>query len=465
MHYIIRFFLATFLMPYCMHSSQQEGIIIIVDYKEIPDIKNVMVENLKNALKYKFPIIASNNLVNSIEFENTEKEFKDLYPTWIEKHQGNFVLLIPQEKKDLLQKGLKLDLSNQKFKDVITDFKNIFKPKNEQIDPIEWVIYLNGHGSKDKTISGFSLEEFKQFLNFLNNDIKTDFLLYLTCYGGGCNRVFAYKDSVNNFPIVALGASDSITLSDSIKFDIFFDKFSLNGLYNRLRKAGFFTTDANGEKALEAANIPQILYPQSNKFVLLLDETHEILDLSDEALGGKKNTIEIFGATKVIALGDMHTCLNLIKRSGYEFPRVIVNSLSQKKYYFESITLENNGSGLEAFLSKLYDDKLSGEYTLFIKELTVSDREKNYQDVVITINKKTIDMKATYSKNNTLQANLYVYTGSKVLDKGPISLNYKDKYQSDFKECKTINNNENLGALFAQFTKSITDLYLATKFI
>ncbi len=51
-------------------------------------------------------------------------------------------------------------------------------------------IFLTGHGraknkAKQIRLAGFSLEEFRSFLTFLNNEVSTRLLIYQTCYGGG----------------------------------------------------------------------------------------------------------------------------------------------------------------------------------------------------------------------------------------------------------------------------------------
>lgn len=71
--------------------------------------------------------------------------------------------------------------------------RNIFF-KNKQMDRYggPWNIYLNGHGGTNSSIAGMSIMGFKNFLSFLSTSIRTNFLFYDTCHGGGANLITPY---------------------------------------------------------------------------------------------------------------------------------------------------------------------------------------------------------------------------------------------------------------------------------
>ena len=79
----------------------------------------------------------------------------------------------------------------------------------------EWVIYIDGHGSVNGNIVGLSLKGFQEFLSFLENKIKTQLLIVVSCYAIGVNsdKIFGnMKTEVKNqysFPIIVQGVRDT----------------------------------------------------------------------------------------------------------------------------------------------------------------------------------------------------------------------------------------------------------------
>ena len=59
-----------------------------------------------------------------------------------------------------------------------------------------WNIFMAGHGTPCLKISGLSVPGFEKFLHFLSKDIVTNFLFYITCFGGGVNLVTPYLSSI-----------------------------------------------------------------------------------------------------------------------------------------------------------------------------------------------------------------------------------------------------------------------------
>lgn len=62
-----------------------------------------------------------------------------------------------------------------------------------------WSFYISGHGdhadsdSFVETIVGMPLKHFKNFIVFLDKDIKTNLLVYSSCYGSGINLIEPYQ--------------------------------------------------------------------------------------------------------------------------------------------------------------------------------------------------------------------------------------------------------------------------------
>lgn len=82
----------------------------------------------------------------------------------------------------------------------------------------EWVIYLGGHGLIQQSVAYLSIEEFKEFLQFLETNLRTKLLYYSTCYGAGLNSELLYKNAREGvektypFAIVTVALSDAPTV-------------------------------------------------------------------------------------------------------------------------------------------------------------------------------------------------------------------------------------------------------------
>ncbi len=71
--------------------------------------------------------------------------------------------------------------------------KNEYQGEYANSIPI-WSIYLTGHGMMNYAIADLSLEQFKNFLTFLAEKIKTKLLYYQSCYAAGLNNEQIYAD-------------------------------------------------------------------------------------------------------------------------------------------------------------------------------------------------------------------------------------------------------------------------------
>lgn len=121
----------------------------------------------------------------------------------------------------------------------INTLRSIFVTKNDtEQETSSWIIYLSGHGynspgavkTKCDIIADLSVEEFKNFLQFLEHDIITKFLMYSTCYAGGMHLKTPYTTGdvadCYSYTIVTDCISDVASITTWC-FPVIFDK---NGL-------------------------------------------------------------------------------------------------------------------------------------------------------------------------------------------------------------------------------------------
>lgn len=120
-----------------------------------------------------------------IQEENTKKRFKKL----------------------LMLYGIEMEETSTKTVAKLLELIELKKNLNDAMDQI----IVAGKG----LIVGFSLAQFKNVLQFLNNNINTKFFYYRTCYGGGINLNLAYLTKgitdVYNYTIVSGALTDAST--------------------------------------------------------------------------------------------------------------------------------------------------------------------------------------------------------------------------------------------------------------
>ena len=78
----------------------------------------------------------------------------------------------------------------------------------------EWIIYLSGHGHPQAAkqtahIAGMSLDDFSEFLQFLNKNMRTKLLVYSSCYAGGVHAVEPYKNMRLHYPAIVVALTDA----------------------------------------------------------------------------------------------------------------------------------------------------------------------------------------------------------------------------------------------------------------
>ena len=68
------------------------------------------------------------------------------------------------------------------------------KAKSTPLKPA-WAFFIVGHGLMNTSLAGMRIEQFKDFLTFLQHKITTKLLYYSTCFGAGDTHEKLYKDT------------------------------------------------------------------------------------------------------------------------------------------------------------------------------------------------------------------------------------------------------------------------------
>lgn len=155
-------------------------------------------------------------------------------------------------------------------------------PKQSKNSIPAWAIYLNGHGSINDSLAHLTLEQFRTFLTFLENKIRTKLLLYESCYAAGVNTEIIYKDFEKDiyktypFAIITHALTDAPTKGVFIKFYIEHGKLKpkINGGYSHFLNMATSSDvinyrelvapllhDFKNEYGLDLSHLPQIKFP------------------------------------------------------------------------------------------------------------------------------------------------------------------------------------------------------------
>jgi hypothetical protein len=102
-------------------------------------------------------------------------------------------------------------------------------PKEFDIHPPIWSLYLNGHGYMGKTVAGIPIDLFRtHVLSFLRDQIHTRLLFYASCYAAGTNAEEIYFDAKKQtyetypFTIITNALTDAPTdQPKQLNFDAF----------------------------------------------------------------------------------------------------------------------------------------------------------------------------------------------------------------------------------------------------
>ena len=117
--------------------------------------------------------------------------------------------------KGLTEKEL-TTLSNARQGPIVHALSSIVKNKKD-----EWVIYLSGHGypcegkESSALVSGMTVSEFRDFLQFLDEKMNTTLLAYNSCFAGGKDGLSVYKKNGKevtfSFSIIMTSITDAPT--------------------------------------------------------------------------------------------------------------------------------------------------------------------------------------------------------------------------------------------------------------
>src|SRR3990167_3450198 len=101
-------------------------------------------------------------------------------------------------------------------------------------------IMLVGHGLTESVIAGLPINEFKEFLSFLDKYLYINTLFIDSCYVGGKNSIIAFKDTLTQmdlkykFDVIALSSDEGVTLvSQGARSDLL-NLFQLMSEYKKI---------------------------------------------------------------------------------------------------------------------------------------------------------------------------------------------------------------------------------------
>lgn len=324
------------LTEFSQPTYHPQGIIIIidrqnVDYEEAQSEKFDKIGTLTSEVLYallnneKTPILVSKSLLTAFirwylwqSDKNLKTKVFNLKKSLIIKEYEDFYLLVKNDWEQQGNIGFRLahlkdstwgnaatfnppkQINNTPIKDILENIfvnKNEFKQDTSPIIPY-WMVYVSGHGQAD-VVAGLSLNEFKQFTNFLKNQINTKILIYGSCYAGGLNKLKAFQDIYREgllkeqallyqesfpFPIIMLSITDSPIFTNiafpfaypiaPFNYDFLFKQLaqSSNNIpdyYAIIKESNFLTSpekDPTGKLDIILNNFPQIRLPNTEWF-------------------------------------------------------------------------------------------------------------------------------------------------------------------------------------------------------
>ena len=124
--------------------------------------------------------------------------FKNIFAEWnfFETGQGLILCEICKGKSRGLTERECNSLPNVQQGSIVVALSSFIKNKKDK-----WVIYLSGHGyhcddtKPNALVSGMLVEEFRDFLQFLDKKMNTTLLAYNSCFAGGKDGLSVYKQN------------------------------------------------------------------------------------------------------------------------------------------------------------------------------------------------------------------------------------------------------------------------------
>lgn len=331
------------------------------------------------------------------------------------------------------------------LKDILVTHNDLKEMKAEDAF-VTWDIYLSGHGGlaekdMEATIAGLPLENFKQFLQFLNTGINTRSLLYDTCYSGGKHLKLPYQhtsatpgeedtqkllqeklknqehdlpvqDTNLKFMIISSTIFERPTSTSQEKSSTSSTQFSeyFSSLNQYFEKPGSITLSQVLDYASEWRKsydpnkrawlqFPTVRFPNTGWFVLPeMDNTVLIIDDAAvrRAQASKAQEIKVGKTVKMIIL-DTHNIPVKVTFEGDSMPLFVPSKVETTNFYsFQEIYAPNiyliagpNTSGtqdnpkidvktmLEMVDEKLEELKYIVDIKIFIKRLTINLDDKH----------------------------------------------------------------------------------------
>ena len=134
--------------------------------------------------------------------------------------------------------------SKEKINANTITYENLTALFSKQTDKY-WNIYMEGHGAYKKEIVGLKRDDFFKFLHFLETTLRTNLLLYSTCYGGGITfkeieeklSKIKSQQKVKGYPFTIMSAAT--TDESSLAFYEKWNKATLKQILKLNKDAGY----------------------------------------------------------------------------------------------------------------------------------------------------------------------------------------------------------------------------------
>lgn len=233
-----------------------------------------------------------------------------------------------------------------------------------------WDIFLFGHGLSSQKdiglIAGMRVASFESLLDFLNQNIHTHTLYYMTCHAGGKNLKTPYEYKAGavkkeqrekdlNFIIIAGTTFDlemgfANNLNEDFEFGSYFKDLNNYFAGNRKKSLAAIIQQIkigpmrfSFESTNDVLQVPTIRFPHTAWFkVTDIDKRITLLNNSAimRAVNRGKNEITIPTQTNLIVLDTRYIPLSLMI-SGTKMPLFIPHDIHQTPYFFKAITAPN----------------------------------------------------------------------------------------------------------------------------
>lgn len=264
----------------------------------------------------------------------------------------------------------------------------------------KWNIFLMGHGQSD-IVAGFSIDEFRDFLIFMNSR-RVNAFVYTTCFGAGTNLIepYTYHNSPLhlNYVVACQCLRFSVSVADTYEdFNQLFYMLDHSADYDTWDKCfqiAFYKTEQHfGSNAYVAycnehsliSNFPWIRNPEEEEFHLLslpLYRAQPYTFAEDQLEDPVVLTPELY------ALIVLNPCINRPIIAHF-FPSII--SIADNKFhYFKSLT--QPGMKLDGTIFRMFDG-MNGEeeqFTYLFGEYECNRDDRLYKYTNVRIENKPI---------------------------------------------------------------------------